>query len=106
MAGKPARPVRARTPPPEVITLPVLDDLRSSILTWVDELQKREGSAVLSKIVAAHGRLARVQGSQRHVRLAEFLQQSIVALENNQPQSARYVLLTALAALGWPNASR
>lgn len=104
--GKAARRVPVRTTAYATIKLPVLDDLRSSILDWVDELDSDNIPAVLSKIVEAHDGLLKVQGSQRHLRLAEFLHHSIVALENDQPQSARYILLTAMAAFGWPILSR
>jgi hypothetical protein len=102
VASKVVRRVRVRSSPPPVTILPLLDDMRHRVLAWVDEIEEHGPAKVLSSVEAARNRLLRVHGSIRHQRFAEFLQHCVVALENEQAESARYILLTAMAALGWP----
>jgi len=49
----------------------------------------------------AYDQLCRVRNSLRHARLAEFPHHAITALESDQREGAKYILLTALATFGW-----
>lgn len=94
--------VRARGSVSPVILLPLLDDLSGEMLTWVDEIGQQSPERVLPRIARTRNFLVRVTGSARHQRLAEFLKHCETALEYRQTESAQYILLTAIAALGWP----
>ena len=80
------------------ILFPVLDDLRYHIVEWADG---RPADA-LREMKQARANLLRVKGSRRHQKVAEFLHQAITALESGEPEGSRYILLTAMAAFGWP----
>jgi hypothetical protein len=95
---------------PALLVLPLLDNMRDRVLDWVDELELQmagKGAAdVRFSISNARESVVRVRGSMRHQRLAEFLSHALVALDHEQPESARYILLTAMAFLGWPATTR
>jgi hypothetical protein len=102
VASKAVKKAGVHRSSPTLVTIPLLDDIRYRILLWVDELEERGPSRVMKPMAETHAGLLRVRGSVRHLRLAEFLGYTITALENGQSDSARYILLTGLAALGWP----
>lgn len=85
-----------------LIAFPVFEDHRHSIVEWADKLEEGRGAAIVPAMREAHARLCRVTTSKRHVRLAEFVYHAILAIESGETIGARYILLTSLAALGWP----
>ena len=84
------------------ISFPVFDDIRHRILEWLDELETGKPRSIIAPMTDAHARMRRVRGSLRHERMADFLDQSIIAVQAGEPEVARYILLTAMAAFGWP----
>jgi hypothetical protein len=86
-----------------VVTLPDFDDNRRIIVDCFRAIDGRSTKKVLVPLAAAHSELRRVKNSPRHARLAEFLHHTIAALESDQPEGAKYILLTALATFGWPS---
>ncbi len=86
-----------------VIVLPDFDENRRIIIDCFRAIDGRSTKRVLQSLAGAHGDLMRVRKSSRHKRLAEFLHHAIRALESNQPEGAKYILLTALATFGWPS---
>jgi hypothetical protein len=84
--------------PPAPIPFPVLDDLQYHVIEWADG----RPANVVQEMKQAKANLQRVKGSRRHQKLAEFLHHAITAFENREPEGARYILLTAMAAFGWP----
>jgi hypothetical protein len=86
-----------------IVSIPVFDENRRLIIDCFQAVEDRGSERVLPRMTAAYARLRRVKNSARHERLAEFLQHAIAALESNQPEGAKYILLTALATFGWPS---
>lgn len=86
-----------------VVQFPDFDENRRVIIDCCEAFQQSGGGKVLPVLKAAHGRLSKVRNSIRHQRLAEFLHHAITAIEGGQTEGARYILLTALAAFGWPS---
>jgi len=86
-----------------VLPFPDFDENRRLIIDCFRALEGRGSRSVLRSLVAAHDDLTRVRNSARHARLAEFLHHAITALESNQLEGAKYILLTALATFGWPS---
>jgi hypothetical protein len=80
------------------IPFPVFDDLRHQVLDWANG---RTETAV-REMKRVQTRLERVKGSQRHQKLAEFLSYAAMAAEAGETEGTRYILLTAMATLGWP----
>lgn len=60
------------------------------------------GRKALASLRGALKELGRVRNSPRHERLCEFLSHVVTAVEANQMECAKYILLTAFAAFGWP----
>jgi len=89
-----------RTP---VIAFPDFDENRRLIIDCFEAVENRGTKKVLPALTAAYDQLRRVRNSSRHARLAEFLHHAITALESDQPEGAKYILLTALATFGWPS---
>lgn len=85
--------------------MPVFDDNGQLIIDWVEGLYQGQGKAVVPAMSVMHSRVARVRNSIRHERLAEFLQHAIRAIESDEFEGARYILLTTLAAFGWSSHS-
>ncbi len=96
---------RAPTRQATVVTIafPVFDDLRHRLLEWLDEIEANNAPLILPCMADTLARLRKVKGSARHQRLAEFLEHTLVAVESGDPESARFILLTAMAAFGWPS---
>jgi len=88
---------------PPVIRFPDFDENRRTIIDCFQAVEGRGASKALPTLTAAHDRLRRVRNSPRHARLAEFLCHAIAALESDQPEGAKYILLAALATFGWPS---
>jgi hypothetical protein len=86
-----------------IVPIPVFDENRRLIIDCFQAVEQRGSQRVLPAMTAAYARLRRVKNSARHERLAEFLQHAIAALESDQPEGAKYILLTALATFGWPS---
>lgn len=89
-----------RTP---VIPFPDFDENRRLIIDCFQAVEGRGTKKVVPALTAAYDQLCRVRNSPRHARLAEFLRHAITALESDQPEGAKYILLTALATFGWPS---
>jgi hypothetical protein len=87
----------------EVIPFPDFDENRRLIIECFQAVEDRGTRKVLPALTAAYEGLCRVRNSSRHARLAEFLHHAITALESDQPEGAKYILLTALATFGWPS---
>jgi len=83
------------------IAFPVFDDNGELIINWVEGLYQGQGKAVIPAMTAAHAQLNKVRNSLRHERLADFLHHAILAIESDEFEGARYILLTTLAAFGW-----
>ena len=94
-------PAAAKSSRIPVITIPVFDDYRLLILEWFDSIEAGAPRQVIPVIEAARRRLKRVKRSIRHEGLAEFLEQALLELRDNEVEGAQYILLTALAAFGW-----
>jgi hypothetical protein len=98
--------VSLRVPAPinraSVIAFPDFDENRRIIIECFQAVEGRGTRKVLPALTAAYDKLCRVRNSARHARLAEFLQHAITAVESDQPEGAKYILLTALATFGWP----
>jgi hypothetical protein len=86
-----------------VIPIPVFDENRRLIIDCFRAVGERGSHRVVPTMTAAYNRLRRVKNSARHERLAEFLHHAITAMEADQLEGARYILLTALATFGWPS---
>jgi hypothetical protein len=86
-----------------IVPIPVFDENRRLIIDCFQAVENRSSQKVLPTMTAAYDRLRRVKNSARHERLAEFLHHAITALESDQPEGAKYILLTALATFGWPS---
>jgi hypothetical protein len=92
-----------------VIPFPDFDENRRLIIECFEAVrdsstkQNRGTKRVLPALTAAYSRLCRVRKSSRHARLAEFLHYAITALESDQAEGAKCILLTALATFGWPS---
>lgn len=86
-----------------VISFPDFDENRRIIIECFQAVESRGTKRILPTLTAAYDRLRRVKNSTRHKRLAEFLHHAIVAVESDQPEGAKYILLTALATFGWPS---
>jgi len=86
-----------------VVTIPVFEENRRLIIDCFRAVETRGSNRILPAMNAAHQRLCRVKNSLRHQRLAEFIHHAIVAIESDQPEGAKYILLTALATFGWPS---
>ena len=86
-----------------IVPIPVFDENRRLIIDCFQAVEQRGSQKVLPAMNAAYARLRRVKNSTRHERLAEFLHHAIAALESDQPEGAKYILLTALATFGWPS---
>ena len=81
--------------------MPVFDDNGELIIDWVEGLYQGQGKSVIPAMSAMHSQVGRVRNSLRHQRLAEFLHHAIRAIESEEFEGARYILLTTLAAFGW-----
>jgi hypothetical protein len=81
--------------------MPVFDDHRLLLVDWFERIDTGGTRNVSASVAAALKRLRRVRKSARHARLAEFLEQTLLALRADETEGARYILLTALAAFGW-----
>ncbi len=86
-----------------VVPFPDFDENRRIIIDCFRAIEGRGSKKVVRSLLSAHGELSRVRRSKRHARLAEFLQHAITAIESDQPEGAKYILLTALATFGWPS---
>lgn len=86
-----------------VIPFPDFDENRRIIIECFQAVEGRTAKRVIPALTAACQRLRKVRNSPRHMRLAEFLQHALAAMESNQPEGAKYILLTALATFGWPS---
>jgi len=86
-----------------VITLPVFDDHRLLLIEWFERIERNNTRQVIPAMTTSCQRLRRVRKSLRHERLAEFLEQTLTALEAGEMEGAKYILLTALATFGWPS---
>lgn len=86
-----------------MITLPVFDDWRLQIIDWFERIERNRVKRVIPAMEAASKELRRVRRSVRHERLAEFLEQTLMALRGGELEGAKYILLTALATFGWPS---
>jgi hypothetical protein len=86
-----------------VITLPVFDDWRLQIVDWFERIERNRIKRVIPAMETACKELRRVRRSVRHERLAEFLEQTLMALKGGELEGAKYILLTALATFGWPS---
>lgn len=89
--------------PAAVITLPVFDDHRLLIIDWFERIERNNVRRVIPAMTTTCKRLRRVRKSLRHERLAEFLEQTLIALQAGENEGAKYILLTALATFGWPS---
>ncbi|MDE3195121.1 MAG: hypothetical protein KGN84_02175 [Acidobacteriota bacterium] len=94
---------QARPRPAAVIALPVFDDHRLLIVDWFERIERNSVRRVIPEMEATCGELRRVRKSIRHARLAEFLEQTLIALRAGEREGAKYILLTALATFGWPS---
>lgn len=81
----------------------MFDDLRHRLLEWLDEIEANNEAVIVAPMADTLARLRKVNGSPRHQKLAEFLQHTLVAVQSGDPESARFILLTAMAAFGWPS---
>jgi hypothetical protein len=86
-----------------VIPFPDFDENRRIIIECFQAVEGRGDGKVLPALMNAYKRLCHVRNSSRHARLAEFLHHAITAVESNQTEGAKYILLTALATFGWPS---
>jgi hypothetical protein len=86
-----------------VLSFPDFDENRRIIIDCFQAVESRGTKRVLPALTAAYEKLSRVKNSARHKRLAEFLHHAIIAVESDQPEGAKYILLTALATFGWPS---
>jgi hypothetical protein len=87
----------------QVVPFPDFDENRRLIIECFNAIEGCGSPKVLRRLAAARGELGRVKNSARHARLAEFVSHALTALESDQPEGAKYVLLTALATFGWPS---
>jgi hypothetical protein len=94
---------QANTHRAPVVPIPVFDENRRLIIGCFQAVGDRGSQRVLPVLTGAYDKVRRVKNSLRHARLAEFLHHAIVALESDQPEGAKYILLTALATFGWPS---
>ena len=86
-----------------VIEFPIFDDNRLLIIDWFERIERNSTRRVIPSMAATCKRLRRVRKSLRHERLAQFLEQTLIALKANELEGAKYILLTALATFGWPS---
>lgn len=85
-----------------VITIPVFDDHRHLIVDWYERIGEGGARKAIPSVISVCIQLRRVR-SGRQERLAEFLEQAVIAMQNDEIEGARYILLTALATFGWPS---
>jgi hypothetical protein len=83
--------------------IPVFDENRRLIVDCFQAVEQRGSETILPAMNAAYARLRRIKHSARHERLAELLRHAIAALESDQPEGAKYILLSALSTFGWPS---
>ena len=83
------------------IAIPNFEGNGELIIDWVEELYRGKGKAVLPAMTAMHTQVSRVRNSIRHEHLADFLRRAMLAIDSEEFESARYVLLTTLTAFGW-----
>ena len=100
---RPARRTKSVPIKTAPIAIPVFDENRHHLIHWVDRLAAGRGASVIASMTEEHARLRRVKNSARHERLADFLYHAVLAIEQGETAGARYILLTALAAFGWPS---
>lgn len=81
--------------------MPRFDDQRHNLERWVGWLDSGKIPTVRRAIAKELPGLLRVHGSERHRRLAEFLQYAGLALETGETPGSRYILQMALTAFGW-----
>ena len=84
-----------------MIALPVFDHYRRQLNRWIESLDDGKSASVQRSVAKALVGLLRVRGSKRHAQLAGYLELAHMALSEGQTEGARYVLLSAGAAMGW-----
>lgn len=93
--------VKRRTEPAEVVAIPVFDDHRRQLNRWIAGIDAGRLATVQRSVAKTLLGLLRVRGSKRHTQFAGYLELAHQALSEGQAQGARYVLISAAAALGW-----
>src|SRR5205823_4903361 len=87
-----------------VVEFRTLESYSDTILDWLSAIGGGEpATAAASRIVASMDRavrqLDRVQNSARHRNLSAFIRHALLAVQSSEWDGARYILLTAFAAL-------
>jgi len=87
-----------------VVVFPVFENYGDMILEWLSALDNGEPrSGTVSHLAGAIERaiqqIERVRNSARHRNLATFLRHAVLALQSSEWDGARYILMTAFAAL-------